>query len=146
MSIDNIAATITSVAGSFVASMIATDALYSISNQIEIWIVLVAVVYIYLVVIGYALQAVFKRDARGENTPANQDAEIVMRTIRFLQMSTIFVGVRLATDGLRAELAVTEMDWADYYIFFVLFIFAIFVLSYKLQHIFRVEKERKDKD
>jgi len=139
----DIVGTITSVAGSFVASLLATEALYSISNQVEIWLALIIVVYVYLAVIGTTLNGMFQRDGEGEQSPPNQDADIIMRLLRFLQMSTLFVAVRLLTDVLRNGLAVTEMDWADYYIFFVLFIFAIFVVTYKLQRVFRVEKEKE---
>lgn len=133
-SLEALGSTLTTLVGSFVASFIATDALYQISNQTELWIAVILVVDIYLVVATQFMQQIMSPAQRGQEQ--EMEHVIMLKLMAFLHMTAILILIRLVVDLFRYALAVTPMAWDDYINFFNMTLFVVFVSVHRAQYLF----------
>lgn len=134
MSLETLGSTLTSLVGSFVASFIAIDALYQISNQTELWIAVILVIDIYLVVATQFMQQIMMPTQRGHEP--EMEHVVLLKLMGFLHMTAILILIRLVVDLFRYALAVTPMAWDDYINFFNIMLFIVFVSIQRAQYLF----------
>lgn len=125
----NLVSVATTLFGTLIASHIARNILYKITNNDELWLIifLQAFIVITIAMVSYNYMYRPQKEDGGEGYKSR------MMALFFLQMTALLTAMRFLVDMLSYAMSINPLNLSDYYLLFILGLTFVFVLLYKLQ-------------
>lgn len=125
----NLVSVATTLFGTLIASHIARNILYRVTNNDEIWFLIFMQLFVLLTIVMVAYSYIYKpaREDEGEGYRSR------MMALFFLQMTALVTAVRFLVDMLSYAMSITPLNLADYYLLLILGLTFVFVVLYKMQ-------------
>lgn len=125
----NLVSVATTLFGTLIASHIARNILYRITNNDELWVIVFMELFVLITIgmVAYSYMYKPQREDQGEGYRSR------MMALFFLQMTTLLTAMRFLVDLLSYGMSITPLTLADYYLLLALGLTFVFVLLYKLQ-------------